>query len=105
MVPRVAAHGRMFGDGIYAAPASTKALNYSTGFWGGKNKFPNAFILIVEFSLGKVHYPRRSMWGGPPTGNNSVWAKAKDSGLYNDEVIVYATEQCTITHLMELERR
>ena len=105
MVPRVAAHGRMFGDGIYAAPASTKALNYSTGFWGGKNKFPNAFIFIVEFSLGQTHYPKRSMWGGPPTGSDSVWAKASDSGLYNDEVIVYATEQCTITHIMELERR
>jgi len=104
IVPPVAAHGRMFGDGIYAAPASTKALNYSTGFWGGKNKYPNAFIFVVKFSLGREYNPNRSMYGGPPNEYDSIWAKAKDAGLYNDEVIVYSNNQCTLTHIIELEK-
>lgn len=105
IIPSVAAHGRMFGNGIYAAPSSTKALNYSTGFWGsGKNKYPNAFVFVVNFSLGREHNPRRSIWGGPPSGYDSVWANAREAGLYNDEVIVYSLEQCTITHIIELEK-
>lgn len=106
IIPHVAAHGRMFGNGIYAAPNSTKALNYSTGFWGGSNKYQQTFIFVVKMSLGREYNPTRSMFGGPPSGYDSTWAKAKDSSLYNDEVIVYDVEQCTITHVIELiERR
>ena len=105
IIPHVAAHGRMFGNGIYAAPASTKALNYSTGFWGGKNKYPQAFVFVVKMTLGKEYSPTKSIWGGPPSGHDSVWAEAKKSSLYNDEVIVYGLDQCTITHVIELTKR
>jgi len=107
IVPPVsAAHvtGRMFGDGIYAASSSTKALNYSVGYWGGKaNKYPNAFMFIVRFAMGKTYTTTSSRPSGAPKGYHSVHAQAGKS-LRNDEYIVYSTPQAKITHLVELSR-
>ena len=95
--------GRMFGNGIYAASASTKALNYSTGYWNNaKNKHPNAFLFLVNFGMGKVYETSRQIQG-PIKGYDSVWAKA-GSSLHNDEFIVYNVGQVNITHLIELEK-
>jgi poly [ADP-ribose] polymerase len=100
----IAIAGRMFGNGIYGATSSTKSLNYSVGSWTGRrNKYSNAFLLRVKFAMGKIYEPTRS--GSPPSGYNSVAAYAKKTGLQNDEFIVYNLEQCTITHLLELEQR
>lgn len=96
--------GRMFGDGIYAASASTKALNYSVGYWGGvANKFSNSFLFIVRFAMGKTFSTTSSRPQGAPRGYNSVHAKA-GSSLLNDEYIVYSTRQAKITHLVELSK-
>jgi poly [ADP-ribose] polymerase 2/3/4 len=96
--------GRMFGNGIYGASSSTKSLNYSIGSWVGKrNKYPNAFLLRVKFAMGKTYEPNRAM--SPPPGYHSTSAYARKTGLQNDEFIVYSLEQCTITHLLELEQR
>ena len=96
--------GRMFGNGIYGASSSTKSLNYSMGSWTGKkNKHPNAFLLRVKFAMGKVYESTQS--GSSPRGYDSVAAYAQKTGLQNDEFIVYGLDQCTITHLLELERR
>jgi len=106
--PHNAGHvtGRMFGDGIYGASSSTKSLNYSVGGWSGQsNKFNNAFLLRVKFAMGKTYEPNSSMYGGAPSGYNSVSAWARKTGLLNDEFIVYSLPQCTITHLIELEER
>jgi poly [ADP-ribose] polymerase 2/3/4 len=97
--------GRMFGNGIYGASSSTKSLNYSIGNWTGRrNKYPNTFLLRVKFAMGKVYEPTGS-YHGPPSGYHSTAAYAKKTGLQNDEFIVYNLEQCTITHLLELEQR
>jgi poly [ADP-ribose] polymerase 2/3/4 len=96
--------GRMFGNGIYGASSSTKSLNYSIGSWvGRRNKYPNAFLLRVKFAMGKSYEPTRAM--SPPSGYHSTAAYARKTGLQNDEFIVYNLEQCTITHLLELEQR
>lgn len=106
MVPRHnAPHvtGRMFGDGVYGASNSTKALNYSVGYWSGtQNKTPNAFLFITHFKMGNVHYPKGSLYSGPPRGYDSVHAKKADAGLYNDEYIVYTLPQQKIVRLVEL---
>ncbi|MDO8640250.1 MAG: WGR domain-containing protein [Nitrosarchaeum sp.] len=95
--------GRMFGDGIYGASNSTKSLNYSTGWWTNNgNKHPNAFLFIVNFAMGKA-YETKSTISKPPSGHDSVWARS-GGGLYNDEFIVYSTNQATITHLIEMEK-
>jgi poly [ADP-ribose] polymerase len=106
--PHNASHvtGRMFGNGIYGANSSTKSLNYSVGGWSGRgNKFSNSFLLRVTFAMGKTYEPTRSMGSGPPAGYDSISAFAKNTSLANDEFIVYKLEQCTVTHLMEMESR
>lgn len=95
--------GRMFGDGLYAAHNSTKALNYSIGYWSGsRNKNPNAFLFVTKFAMGKAYDAHNSLGSGAPRGYDSVHAK-KGSGLYNDEYIVYKLNQATLTHLIELK--
>jgi len=111
MIPRHnAPHvtGRMFGNGVYAANNSTKALNYSVGYWSGtKNRYPNAFLCVVDFKMGKVYHPTKSMFNsaGPPSGYDSTHARAKDANLYNDEYIVYNLNQQRVLHLVELSER
>lgn len=104
--PTGAAHvtGRMFGNGIYGANCSTKALNYAVGYWGGnQNRGSKAYILITKFAMGNTHIAQRSTSSGAPSGYDSIWAKA-GSALLNDELIVYNTNQATITHILELEK-
>lgn len=94
--------GRMFGNGIYGAHNSTKSLNYSTGWWSGtRNKYQNAFLFIVNFSMGNIYSTKTTLGNGAPKGFDSIWAKA-GSGLYNDEYIVFDPCQSTITHLIEM---
>lgn len=98
--------GRMYGDGIYAAHNSTKALNYSTGYWAGRNnKYTNAFLLVVQFKMGNIYFPKTSLRNGPPKGYDSVHAKKGTASLYNDEYIVYSLNQQNILQLVELERK
>ncbi|KKM81849.1 hypothetical protein LCGC14_1325690 [marine sediment metagenome] len=102
-----AAHvtGRMFGNGVYGASCSTKALNYAVGYWGGgRNRGQQAYVLIVNFAMGKEYVARSHLYSGAPNGYDSIWAKAGQS-LLNDEFVVYNLNQATITHILELENR
>lgn len=104
--PTGAAHvtGRMFGNGVYAASCSTKALNYAVGYWGGRgNRTNTAYVLIVKFAMGKEYVATSHLYSGAPSGYNSIWAKAGHA-LLNDEFIVYNLNQATITHILELEK-
>lgn len=97
--------GRMYGDGVYAAPNGTKALNYATDFWNKSNNSAiknKTFLFVVEFALGKVHNPSSTI-SRCPSGFHSVWAKRASAGLYNDEVIVYNANQVRIKQLVEMK--
>lgn len=97
--------GRMFGNGVYGASCSTKALNYAVGYWGGRqNKGSTAYMLIVDFAMGQEYSASSHLYSGAPRGYDSVWAKAGRS-LLNDEFIVYNLNQANITHILELENR
>ena len=102
--PANASHctGRMWGNGVYAASSSTKALNYSTGFWG-QSSTRRTFMFALDVALGKPYTPRRgSSWGYKlPKGYHSTWAKARESGLRHDEFITPYTYQCNLTRLVE----
>jgi len=104
--PSTAGHctGRMFGNGVYSASCSSKALNYSTGFWNGKADDSNAFILITRFVMGKQQDCRNFKYAGADSGYDSIHGLSSDNGgtLLNDEYIVYDTKQTIITHLIEL---
>ncbi len=109
--PTGAAHvtGRMFGNGVYAASCSTKALNYATGFWGGSsNRTSAAYMMIVRFAMGNEYKTKSFRYAGAPSGYDSVWGQSSGragyGGLLNDEYIVYSLNQATITHILELEK-
>lgn len=94
--------GRMMGNGVYGSSMSSKALNYGIGFWGGrKNKHNNAFLFIVNFAMGKTYTTYTAQPSGAPKGYDSLWAKPGKS-LYNDELVVYKLEQCSIRYIVEM---
>lgn len=93
--------GKMFGNGIYGAPCSSKALNYAYGYWNG-TKNNRCFMFLVDFCCGKVYTPKsRGYDNYPVRGYDSTWAKADVSGVMNDEVIVYQDDRCNPTYLLE----
>lgn len=89
--------GKMFGNGIYGAKASSKSLGYTYGRWG-QGGGDSGWLFICEFAMGKTHTAYNSC--NKPHGHDSVWAKA-GSGLQNDELIVYRNNQCNIKYLIE----
>ena len=92
--------GKMFGSGTYTAPNSSKALNYSYGYWSGQRN-NRCFMFLVDVICGKVYTPRSYNESFPKPGYDSTWAKASVSGVMNDEVIVYQDDRCNPTFLLE----
>jgi len=98
--------GAMFGHGIYFANQSTKSLNYCDGmYWAsGSRSTPKVYMFQAEVAVGKYFVPRSS--GGhsrPPAGYHSFWAKANQSGVMNDEIVVFDLAQIRLSHLLEIE--
>lgn len=94
--------GRMFGDGLYFSDQSTKSLNYATGWWAGA-KEKQCFMFLADVAMGKVHVPRGPSQKLPAPGSDSTFAQAKKSGVQNNEMIVYKTEQADVRYLVEFE--
>lgn len=97
--------GRMFGNGLYFSDQSTKALNYSYGYWDNNAKDNNCFMFVADVAMGKEFYPSNS-WGygdfNPKKHNcHSLFAKAGTSGVKNNEMIVYKLEQAYLRYLCE----
>lgn len=107
-----AAHctGRMYGDGIYFSDISTKALNYATNFWGSGGRTDRTFMFLSDVAMGKYHIAQSSWDNYPKSGTDSTWAKGRDkggvnSGVINDEMIVYNLDQCDLVYLVEFVPR
>lgn len=94
--------GRMFGDGLYFSDQSTKSLNYATGWWAGA-KENQCFMFLADVAMGKTHVPRGPSQKLPVAGSDSTFAQAQKSGVQNNEMIVYTTEQATVRYLVEFE--
>jgi poly [ADP-ribose] polymerase len=92
--------GRMFGDGLYFASDSTKSLNYAYGYWSGKAE-KKCFMFLADVAMGKEYVPRSYSETLPKAGYDSTWAKANQSGVRNDEFIVYNKNQADLTYLIE----
>ena len=95
--------GRMFGDGLYFSDQSTKALNYATNFWGSGGSTRRVFMFLADVAMGKAYTP--SGWSSslPKRGYDSTFAKAGQSGVRNNEHIVYNTYQANLKYLIEFE--
>jgi poly [ADP-ribose] polymerase len=90
--------GKMFGNGVYGAKESSKALGYTLGRWGNQ-RADSGWLFICDFAMGKTYNPRNT--GHPPHGYDSTWARARDCGLMHDELIVYKNEQIKVKYLLE----
>ncbi len=102
--------GRMYGNGAYFSDISTKALNYATNFWGGAGNIDRTFMFLADVAMGKYHIAQGSWDNYPKRDSDSTWAKGKDkggvnSGVINDEMIVYRLDQCNLIYLVEFVPR
>lgn len=94
--------GRMFGDGLYFSDQSTKALNYAIGGWGA-GRSARAFMLLNEVAMGKSYVPSGPFSGGCRPGYDSTFAKGRQSGVLNNEMIVYRASRVRPIFLCEFE--
>lgn len=95
--------GRMFGDGLYFSDQSTKSLNYATGYWDGGRSNSYVFMLVADVAMGRFYTPRSTL-SNPPYGYDSVYAKGGESGVINNEMIVYRTDQVDLVHLVRFKK-
>jgi len=104
--PSNASHctGRMFGNGVYFSDQSTKALNYAYGYWSGGSVDNNCFMFLVDVAMGRSYTPKSYTDSFPKSGYDSTFAKAKFSGVQNNEMIVYKTYQINPVYLVEFAK-
>jgi poly [ADP-ribose] polymerase len=96
--------GRMFGDGLYFSDQSSKALNYSAGYWDRSRPADSrCFMFLADVAMGRIYTPQgfNSRERLPHRGSDSTFAKADVSGVRNNEMIVYRTSQANLTTLVE----
>lgn len=119
--------GRLFGPGIYLANSffgeidavntrnasklvmpggASKSLNYSLGgVWDRGPRDNRCFMFLTESVLGRMHHPKTYGMSNSnihSTGMyDSIYAKASDTGLRNDEVIVWNADHISMRYLCE----
>lgn len=99
--------GRLYGDGLYFSDQSTKSLNYAYGYWDGGGKDNNCFMFLAQVGMGNMYTPggRSGGYGYPQAGYDSTFAKAGQSGVMNNEMIVYRLGQADLRFLVEFGDR
>ena len=106
--PNAVITGKMFGQGLYFAPKAEKSMGYTdrSGSYWTKGTDNKGYLALYEVAMGKEYHPHNALgssFRGSDLGYgcHSVYAKAGDTGLRNDEAIVYDERQCTIKYLIE----
>lgn len=94
--------GKLFGNGAYFSETSSKSLGYSLGRWG-QSSGDSGWLLICSIAMGNVFYPKTYGISGVPQGYDSCWALPKNTGLHNDELVVYNQNQIQIKYLVEVK--
>lgn len=97
--------GAMFGNGIYFSDQSTKSLNYSYGYWDGRGRDSNCFMFLFDVAMGKQYVPKSSYESLPRAGYDSTFAKPGQSGIMNNEMIVYRPSQARPRYLIEFDKK
>lgn len=108
---RFATTGRMFGDGVYFSDQSTKSLNYATGVWNRNVGNSNPMMFLADVVMGREYRPTVMTTGIPRdarTGKdekgrpyNSIFVRGGTCSVRNNEMIVWNTDQITLTYLCE----
>lgn len=110
--PSGAVHtGSMFGDGIYFADKAKKSIGYTSlkGSHWAKGTDNKGYLALYDVHLGKQKEITNHTSDCyslsekilKKEGFDSVFAKG-GYDLINNEYIIYNTNQCTITHLIEI---
>lgn len=111
--------GRLFsinGSGIYNSDESSKALNYSYGYWHGTRN-PRCFMFFNDVIMGNAYFPNKDVknggrfsahnayYGTNGEGKrfNSISVKGGTCGVVNNEMIVWNKEQIMLRYLVEFE--
>lgn len=109
--PNATVTGKMFGQGLYFAPETRKALNYMDvkGSHWNSGQRETGYCAVYAVALGNCYQPNRILGSNfhsydLPAGKNSVFASKKNPNLNlkNDEYIVYDQSACTIKYLLEM---
>ena len=103
--------GSMYGDSIYWATNSTKSINYcdvNGSFWAqGRNKTAYLFLADVAFGNSKIANGSHMYTKNNIKPYHSVWAKAGQSGVRNDELMTYnatgPNQQHCMRYIIEFE--
>lgn len=94
--------GRMFHNGLYFSDQSTKSLNYAQGgTWHSGKVDNNCFMLLASVAMGNYYVPSGPCSRNPPSGHDSYFAKGRQSGVLNNEMIVFRTSQARLDRLIE----
>ncbi|CAN6675193.1 hypothetical protein TRVA0_116S00100 [Trichomonascus vanleenenianus] len=98
--------GAMFGDGLYFANQSTKSLNYCDGgLWTGNTRNKDSiYMFLASVAMGNPFTPPGPVSKPPPKGYDSYCAKAGESHIMNDELIVFSGDQVRLDYILEIER-
>tara|TARA_Y100000310_G_C20692287_1_gene823132 strand:+ start:315 stop:1673 length:1359 start_codon:yes stop_codon:yes gene_type:complete len=92
--------GRYFADGLYFSDQSTKSIRYATNAWGYGGRTDRTFMFLCEVAMGREYIPSGG-FSRLPGGYDSCFAKAGQSGVANNEMIVYSVNQANLIYLIE----
>ncbi len=104
--------GRMFSTnmGIYIADDFKKSIGYTSykgSYWNrgsGNIKNRGAFIFICDVVLGNMFIPSGpKAFLNPPTGYDSIFGKAGNSGVMNNEFVVFDSNHINLRYLLEIK--
>lgn len=107
----VVKNGEMYGSGLYFSSSSSKSINYldvKGSYWAqGNNRTGYLFLADVAFGNQKIAYGSHYYTASNITPYHSVFAKAGQSGVINDEMIVYVPtgpgQQHRLKYILEIE--
>lgn len=101
--------GAMFGNGIYFAPRAKKSIGYTSrrGSYWASGSSDKAFLALFNVHVGRKKVVDRSDYSMDydkiiKDGYDSLYAKKSSGFLYNDELIVYDINQCTVQYIVEI---
>ena len=107
--PNAQITGKMFGNGIYFAPSSTKSWGYTSyygTYWANGNQ-NTAFMGLYATAYGKPYMVHSSGYYSEAdlkrVGKNCVHATPNNTGLRNDEIIFYNESAMLLNYIVEFE--
>lgn len=99
--------GKMFGYGIYFAPKAQKSMGYTScnGSYWAHGKLNNGYMGLYATAYGHPEYVTSSGQYNEDyiksKHKNCVYAKAKNTGLRNDEIIFYNEDAVLLNYIVE----